>query len=128
MDAQEYEFSYDEDDDYSGCSTPLMEACRGGLESLARLLVDKGAKINARLDGEVSPLHVACRMGRESIARMLIERGADVHALHSGSGATPLVEALAHGGLGSIVALLIERGATRGGPWEHRSPYYRWHR
>jgi len=61
--------------------TPLMIAAgRAGNIAVVKLLLDKGAKVDARstgLFGETNALEEAALAGDEAIMRLLIERGAD---------------------------------------------------
>jgi ankyrin repeat protein len=44
---------------------------------VAELLVDRGARLEARMEGGATPLMVACGNGRTEAVRWLLERGAD---------------------------------------------------
>ncbi len=57
---------------------PLMLAARGGFETIVSLLLDKGAKVNARYakDGSTA-LMWAANNGHRKIVELLIERGAN---------------------------------------------------
>jgi ankyrin repeat protein len=58
-------------------STPLHDAALGGSVEVTRLLLDKGAEIEAReSESDSTPLHVAAGWGRMEVVRLLIERGA----------------------------------------------------
>jgi ankyrin repeat protein len=93
---------------------------------VVKLLLDKGANVNARVDFWGSALHQigrdttsfgpraekidAERIKREvEIAQLLLDRGADLHARDS-FGNTSLHEAAAHG-QAELVALFLQRGA-----------------
>ncbi len=58
----------------------LHYAVFAGHEQLSRLLVDRGADINARSPNGSSVLMMAAREGHQSLARLLLERGADPDA------------------------------------------------
>jgi len=49
-------------------------------EEATRILLDAGAKVNARDAEECTPLHWAAEYGHSSIARILLQHGADVDA------------------------------------------------
>lgn len=61
--------------------------------ALSRELLDAGAPVNARDDGEATPLHHVASSGHAPIAELLLARGAEVNAL-DGLGRTPLGVAL----------------------------------
>lgn len=94
------------------------EALRRQLD-LVRLLLDKGAQIEARTRSMVAwrptPLLLALHKPAPEVALHLIERGADVNALSgdpSGkTGQTALMTAAAKG-LADVVAVLLAKGAT----------------
>lgn len=54
-----------------------------------RLLLDRGANIEAEADGKVTPLHVAALCGQLGAIRLLVERGAKLDARNE-DGMTPL--------------------------------------
>jgi ankyrin repeat protein len=104
-------------------STPLHEAAKserlegvslppGSLQALAKLLLDRGAEVNAKDNAEWMPLHWALFKRNAGIARLLIERGADVNAREAINHYTPLDHAVSGGGSLEIVELLISRGAN----------------
>jgi ankyrin repeat protein len=83
-------------------------ACDNGHADIARLLVARGANVNARTVTNFTCLFLACDKGHTEIARLLIERGANVNA-RTNSGTTPLhLSFRIHT---EIVRLLLERGA-----------------
>ena len=78
-----------------------------------RLLVDKGADVNAHSDDHRTPLLIASGLpGAAPVVKLLIEHGADVNvkAPSLGGDTTPLVEAAAIGDEAQF-RLLIEHGA-----------------
>ena len=82
-----------------------------GQTDAARLLLDRGAEVDARGRGWMTgtALHSAASGNHEEIARLLLEAGADPNARQSG-GWTPLHSA-AHNGNTELVDLLLGRGA-----------------
>ncbi|KAJ6101921.1 hypothetical protein N7486_004348 [Penicillium sp. IBT 16267x] len=78
--------------------------------SIARLLIDQGADVNASDSTGRTPLSRAAEHGHLDIARLLIDRGADVNASNS-TRWKPLSRAAEHGHL-DIARLLIDRGAN----------------
>ncbi len=89
-------------------ATPLMYAAAFGNVQTMKLLIEKGADVNARNAVNATAL-LWCARDPEK-ARILIERGADVNA-QSKQGATPLIVAALRPGNAAIVALLLEKGA-----------------
>ena len=74
-------------------------------EAAAELLIDKGAKINAKNNGD-TPLHMIMN---EAVAKFLIGKGADVNAKDA-NGRTPLHYA-AYRGFADVVRLLLDKDA-----------------
>jgi ankyrin repeat protein len=74
------------------------------------MLLDHGAKVNARNSYGSTPLHDAALSGQRQIVEMLLERGAEIDARDQDSGATPLYNAASWGKL-DVVRLLMEKGA-----------------
>ncbi|MGB3760390.1 MAG: ankyrin repeat domain-containing protein [Rivularia sp. (in: cyanobacteria)] len=60
--------------------TPLMEAARTASSEIARILIDKGADVNAKdIEGK-TPLIIAAEFGNAEVAGELILAGADIDA------------------------------------------------
>jgi len=57
-----------------------MSASDGGHEDVARLLIDKGADVNAKDVHDLTSLMRASQDGHKGAATLLIEKGADVNA------------------------------------------------
>ncbi len=62
-------------------ATPLHSAVAANRTALVRLLISRGAKINAVQDGGFTPLHGAAFNGNADIAGLLLDAGADVSRL-----------------------------------------------
>ena len=90
-------------------TTSLHASSSHGHESIARLLLERGASIDAANNDTATPLHLAARKGHGSVARLLLERGASIDAANNDN-RTSLHNA-AQEGHGSIARLLLERGA-----------------
>jgi len=88
----------------------LEQALRHDRPDIARLLIERGANINAADQNGLTPLHIALNRGLFDIARLLIERGANLNAADQ-NGLTPLNSELRIGQV-DIARLLIERGAN----------------
>jgi len=98
-------------DDQGGriVGTPLYGAAYSGNIIIAKLLIDKGANVNAKSADKSTPLHAATNGRHVSIAKLLIDNGADVNAKKR-YGRTPLYLA-AKIGHADLVELLIKSGA-----------------
>ncbi len=64
-------------------ATPLHSAVAADKTELVKLLLARGAKVNATQDGGYTPLHGAASNGNMEIADLLINAGADVRRLTS---------------------------------------------
>ncbi len=60
--------------------TPLHEAAAMGHLEVARLLLERGADVNAKNKHGFTPLHFAAGIGHTDVAKLLLEHGADVNA------------------------------------------------
>lgn len=96
--------------EYEKGMTPLSIAIDQGFEDLTRMLVGKGADIEAKTDACRTPLMTAITRGYTNIVKLLLESGADVEALDS-EDQTPLKLAVT-GGLSEVTKLLAEFGAN----------------
>lgn len=90
-------------------NTPLMLAASRAEGDLARLLIERGAKVDARNGARVTPLMMTAD---PSLADLLISKGADVNA-KNGEGGTALMSA-ARKERAELTLLLLERGADAG--------------
>ncbi|RYO97631.1 hypothetical protein DL764_007268 [Monosporascus ibericus] len=95
--------------------TPLHEACWGGKDDIARILLDHaiqhGADLNIQDEYGCTPLDDACRAGWESIVTMLLDsEAANVNCVDS-LGYTPLITAAQYGH-GAIVEHLLQKDAN----------------
>jgi ankyrin repeat protein len=88
--------------------TPLMYAALYGDVDAIKVLVDRGALVNARNDGGGTALMYAVDDLEKT--KLLLERGADPN-LRSGEGRTALLVAVANAGSHPVVKLLLEKGA-----------------
>ena len=90
--------------------TCLMAAARNGHLDICRLLLDKGAKVEAKNSDGWTPLHYAARNDHIEIVRLLCDRGADVEAC-SNDGRRPLHTAAMNGRISVVKELIEERNA-----------------
>lgn len=87
--------------------------------TIAQLLLDRGANVNARNHAGVTPLHLAIRARNLPVAQVLLQHGADPNAVDQ-RGSTPLRRAMSSSGAGGtagidatpFVTLLLTWGAT----------------
>ena len=87
----------------------LHLAVAAGNIKMARLLLDRGADIEARNSLYLAPLQVAVVTGNTELAGLLLDQGADIEA-ESGYG-TPLVLAI-RANKPDIATMLLDRGAN----------------
>ena len=92
-------------------STLLHHAAGFAPLPTVRLLLDKGADVNARNRRSSTPLHWA--ISDEAKVRLLLDRGAAINAKQV-DGRTALFQAASLGNGNSILRLLLERGADPG--------------
>ena len=98
------------DEGYDDGSTCLMiAACYGRLD-ICRLLIDKGAQVEAKDRHGLTPLHYAAAYDRIDIARLLCDHGADVEA-RGNNGRRPLHLAAVYGHISVMKELIEERNA-----------------
>ena len=90
--------------------TCLHTAAQNGHLAICRLLIDKGAQLEANANNGWTPLHEAARHGNVEIVRLLCDRGADVEA-RGEAGWRPLHYATWQGHISVVKELLEERNA-----------------
>ena len=72
-----------------GGSTPLLIAATFGRGEAVKLLIEKGANVNAKSNDGATPLHGAAFFCRAEIVKLLMSHGADVNAKNI-RGETPI--------------------------------------
>lgn len=88
--------------------TPLHVAADKGQLAVAKLVVERGAAVNALTDsGDITPMHDAAFSGHIEMVEWLLEQGADPAARDTEFGATPLAWARFNGR--NEVAAILER-------------------
>ncbi len=95
--------------DYDGWTCLLIAAWSGHLD-ICRLLIDKGAQVEAKNSNGRTPLHYAAIFGRVEIVCLLCDHGADVEA-HDIGGLRPLHCAAYNGHITVLKELIEERNA-----------------
>ena len=90
--------------------SPLHYAGYCDQVEVARLLLDRGAVIDAKGPTDITPLHVACSLDNVVLATLLLDRGTAIDEKDS-DGDTPLHGACAHNNI-ETVTLLLDRGAA----------------
>ena len=70
-------------------ATPLVLAVVAGSADTAQVLIDQGAKLDARGDDGSTALHAAALFGRTAVAKVLLDRGANAKIMNF-QGVTPL--------------------------------------
>jgi ankyrin repeat protein len=72
----------------TGIKTPLHLAAQSD-NKIAKLLLSKGAEIDAKDDDGMTPLHIAAWKGRKAVVQLLLSHGTEVNARNK-RGTTPL--------------------------------------
>jgi ankyrin repeat protein len=115
-------------------NTPLTIAAEYGQYEMAKMLLDKGADVNAQggdfgnalgvdygnaLGGKYgNALYEASSLGHEQMVKMLLDEGADVNAQDEEYGNA--LQAASEGGYEQVVKMLLDKGAdvnAQGGPY-----------
>jgi len=95
--------------DETGSMTALGYASSPERTPMARLLLAKGANVNAKFNYGSSPLHSAAASNNVELVKELISRGAEVNASLD-NGVTPLMGASMHGHV-KVVEELLAHGS-----------------
>ncbi|RYP80672.1 hypothetical protein DL769_002354 [Monosporascus sp. CRB-8-3] len=90
-------------------STSLGIASSLGLEAVSKLLLDRGADIEAKDEYGQTPLSLAASFGYEAVVELLLNKGADIKAKDE-FGRTPLSLAALYGHK-AVLELLLDKGA-----------------
>jgi ankyrin repeat protein/HEAT repeat protein len=115
----------------------LSEAALGGHVELMRLLLDRGANVNAKSEGGHTALHNAALQGGLKAVELLLQSGADPNIAND-DGETPLPRAISGDGDIERVKALVKAGArldlankegltpVRMAALRGRTPVYEW--
>ena len=99
-------------DEGAADNTPLFIAAGEGDLELCRILIDKGADVNYRMDsGAFTALHRSAAAGSYEVTRLLLSHGAKPNITNR-RGKTPLQLAI-DGGHEKVAELLKKHGATK---------------
>jgi hypothetical protein len=88
---------------------PLYYAAMLGFGTITRLLLDKGADVNAQGGERGNALHAASDGGHEQVVKMLLDAGADINA--QGGEYGNALHAASDGGHEQVVKMLLDAGA-----------------
>lgn len=91
--------------------TSLNAAVAAGQIAIARVLIARGANVNAKAENDFAPLHEAAANGDIEFATLLLDKGADINA-KTKDGKTPLAFAIEQKQT-KMVAFLREHGAVQ---------------
>lgn len=69
--------------------TPLHSACAISNYDIAKILIEKGANVNAKQIQGVTPLHSAAHNGQAKLVKLLLKNGAEINSKMD-DGKTPL--------------------------------------
>ena len=90
--------------------SPLVVAVINDHVEVVRLLLDKGASVNAVNHHNSTVLMLAARFGHAEIIRLLLDRGADI-TIRDRQGYNPLMIALKYGSF-DVIRLFLDKGAV----------------
>ncbi|KAL1795385.1 hypothetical protein ACET3X_007201 [Alternaria dauci] len=92
---------------------PLCIAIANGHASIARILLNAGANVDAAIkDSGETALHLAVKDGRSDLIELLIPYGPNLEIKTNESGETPLHYAASKSGALATVTTLLKRGAS----------------
>ncbi|CAN9357276.1 unnamed protein product [Alternaria alternata] len=92
---------------------PLCIAIANGHASIARILLNAGANVDAVMtDGGETALHLAVKNGRSDLIELLIPYGPNLETKTNQSGETPLHYAASKSGSLATVTTLLKHGAS----------------
>jgi hypothetical protein len=92
------------------CPPPIVAAAFNERSDGVRLLLDRGANVNGRMQRGQTALMIAAYQGRVDTVKLLLSRGADVNAESQGNTA---LEGAKQKSRSDIVEMLVNAGASR---------------
>lgn len=92
--------------------SPLQLAASNNRDNLARILIEHGADVHSKSDGDWSALHNACQSSSGALVQRLVAAGADVNGQLL-NGRTPLHVAAEFGNIDAAECLLGTSGIRR---------------
>jgi ankyrin repeat protein len=95
--------------DKDGLTLLCLWARDNGRDAIVKLLVDKGADVNAQGGEYGNALQAASYEGHEAVVRLLLDKGANVNA--QGGGYSNGLQAASCRGHEAVVRLLVDKGA-----------------
>jgi ankyrin repeat protein len=98
------------DENYNNI-TPIFLAVENGNVELVEILLNFGARINARDDNKQTPLMRLDSDASAELVRLLLGRGAKANAVDA-DGNTPLISAAENSASAEILQILLESGAN----------------
>ena len=96
---------------YATGQTALLQALQGDKFEIARVLIDSGANVNLRKEGQWSPLMVAVSKDRSDLVVLMIGNGADVNTVSDDQ--QTALKIARDKGLTVLAELLVKAGAKR---------------
>jgi len=88
---------------------PLYYAALLGLREVVKMLLNKGADVNAQGGYHGNPLQAASAEDHEAVVKLLLDKGADVNA--QGGNYGNALQAASYRGHEAVVKLLLDKGA-----------------
>jgi len=102
----------------------LLKVAAKGHEAVVKLLLEKGAELEAKDWGGRTPLSHAAEKRHEAVVKLLLEKGAELEAKDN-NGRTPLLYA-AENGNEAVMKLLLEKGPElEAKDWDGQTPLLR---
>tara|TARA_R100001530_G_scaffold135802_2_gene113989 strand:+ start:2423 stop:3061 length:639 start_codon:yes stop_codon:yes gene_type:complete len=96
-------------ENFTDLDVALLEASSHGNDKIAKLLIDKGAKLNIVDEDGKTPLFIASSSGHVEAAELFLNEGAEINCFNA-NGMTPLMGSSKNGRT-ETAKLLIRRGA-----------------
>jgi ankyrin repeat protein len=96
-------------------ATPLLSAAENGCYNTVKILLEAGAKIDAKNKRDETALHLAAQKGHANICELLIQSGVKKNTLND-SGRSPLTLAILHNQL-ETAAVLVTLGCEWNGSY-----------